>query len=171
MPQPDRRPCDLHQTGVLMKRHVPKYAVGVALLVAALGAVGVATSSASGGTGAAAAAGTTIENKIDALLGKMTVQEKLQQVQLLSDAQITDADAKAGVGGVFSLTDPALINHYQHVAVEQSRLHIPILFAYDTIHGYRTVFPVPLGAASSFDPAVASTDAAVGARESATVGI
>ena len=55
--------------------------------------------------------------------------------------------------------------------MEQSRLHIPILFAYDTIHGYRTIFPVPLGAASSFDPDVARTDASIGARESATVGI
>ena len=101
----------------------------------------------------------------------MTTTEKLQQVQLLSDGQITDADAKAGVGGVFSLVDPAQINHFQHIAVEQSRLHIPILFAYDTIHGYRTIFPVPLGAASSFDPQVAQTDAAIGARESATVGL
>ena len=101
----------------------------------------------------------------------MTVKEKLQQVQLLSDGQINDEDAKAGVGGVFSLTDPAKINHFQHLAVEQSRLHIPILFAYDTIHGYRTIFPVPLGAASSFDPEVAQSDATIGARESATVGI
>ena len=112
-----------------------------------------------------------IEAKVNALLSKMTTQEKLQQVQLLSDGQITDADAKAGVGGVFSLVDPAKIDHYQHVAVEQSRLHIPILFAYDTIHGYRTIFPVPLGAASSFDPTVARKDAAIGARESATVGL
>ena len=112
-----------------------------------------------------------IETEVSALLAKMTVKEKLQQVQLLSDGQVTDADAKAGVGGVFSLTDPAKINHLQHVAVQQSRLHIPILFAYDTIHGYRTIFPVPLGAASSFDPAVARKDAAIGARESATVGI
>jgi beta-glucosidase len=112
-----------------------------------------------------------IDKKVDALVDKMTTKEKLQQVQLLSDGQITDADAKAGVGGVFSLTDPAKINHFQHVAVEQSRLHIPILFAYDTIHGYRTIFPVPLGAASSFDPAVAKSDASIGARESATVGI
>ena len=101
----------------------------------------------------------------------MTVDEKLQQLQLLSDGQITDADAKAGVGGVFSLTDPAKINHFQHVAVEQSRLHIPILFAYDTIHGYRTIFPVPLGAASSFDPRVATADDTIAARETATVGI
>ena len=101
----------------------------------------------------------------------MTVGEKLQQLQLLSDGQITDADAKAGVGGVFSLTDPAKIDHFQHIAVEQSRLHIPILFAYDTIHGYRTIFPVPLGAASSFDPSVATADDTIAARETATVGI
>src|SRR3954453_23303753 len=112
-----------------------------------------------------------IERRVDALVKKMTVDEKLQQLQLLSDGQITDQDAKNGVGGVFSLTDPAKINHFQHVAVEQSRLHIPILFAYDTIHGYRTIFPVPLGAASSFDPAVARADAVVGAKESAAQGL
>ena len=112
-----------------------------------------------------------VEKKVDALLARMTVDEKLQQVQLLSDGQITDDDAEQGVGGVFSLTDPAKINHFQRVAVKKSRLHIPILFAYDTIHGYRTIFPVPLGAASSFDPQVATKDASIGARESATVGI
>jgi beta-glucosidase len=112
-----------------------------------------------------------IERKVDSLLRQMTLDEKLQQIQLLSDGQVTDADAKNGVGGVFSLTDPAKINHLQHVAVEQSRLKIPILFAFDTIHGYRTVFPIPLGAASSFDPGVATADATIGARESATVGL
>jgi len=100
-----------------------------------------------------------VEAKVDALLAKMTTQEKLQQVQLLSDGQVTDADAEAGVGGVFSLVDPARIDELQHIAVEQSRLHIPILFAYDTIHGYRTIFPVPLATASSFDPAVAEAAA------------
>ena len=113
----------------------------------------------------------SVETRVNELLSKMTTEEKLQQVQLLSDGQITDADARAGVGSVFSLVDPVKINHLQHVAVEESRLHIPILFAYDTIHGYRTIFPVPLGAASSFDPEVASTDATIGARESATVGL
>jgi beta-glucosidase len=112
-----------------------------------------------------------IERQVDRLVRQMTLDEKLQQLQLLSDGQITDADAKAGVGGVFSLTDPAKIDHYQHVAVEQSRLHIPILFAYDTIHGYRTIFPIPLGAASSFDPNVAATDHRIGAAETAAVGI
>src|SRR5690242_4455903 len=105
----------------------------------------------------------SVERRVDALVSRMTVDEKLQQVQLLADWQVTDADARAGVGGVFSLTDPAKIDHFQHVAVEQSRLHIPILFAYDTIHGYRTIFPEPLGAASSFDPAVAAADDTIGA--------
>src|SRR4051794_36974359 len=112
-----------------------------------------------------------IEQKVDRLLSKMTLDEKLQQIQLLSDGQITDADAKNGVGGVFSLVDPDKINHFQHIAVEQPRRHIPVLLAYDTIHGFRTIFPVPLGAASSFDPGVGETDAAIGARESATVGL
>ena len=113
----------------------------------------------------------SVETRVNDLLSRMTTEEKLQQVQLLSDGQITDADARAGVGGVFSLTDPAKIRHYQRIAVEESRLGIPILFAYDTIHGYRTIFPVPLGAASSFDPGVARTDARIGARESSTVGL
>jgi beta-glucosidase len=117
------------------------------------------------------AADRNIEHRVDALVKKMTLEEKLQQVQLLSDGQVTDADARNGVGGVFSLVDPQRINELQHIAVDESRLHIPILFAYDTIHGYRTIFPIPLGAASSFDPSVPTTDAAIGARESATVGL
>jgi beta-glucosidase len=112
-----------------------------------------------------------IEAKVNALVRKMTLQEKLDQLTLLSDGQINDAEARKPVGGVFSLTDPERIDHFQHIAVEQSRLHIPILFAYDTIHGYRTIFPIPLGAASSFDPDVARRDARIGARESSTVGI
>ena len=112
-----------------------------------------------------------IEVKVDELLGKMNQEEKLQQIQLLSDGQITDKDAKAGVGSVFSLIDPVKINHFQHIAVDESRLGIPILFAYDTIHGYRTIFPVPLAEASSFDPEVAAAGATFGARESAAVGL
>jgi beta-glucosidase len=118
-----------------------------------------------------APASQSIEKKVDALVSKMTVDEKLQQLQLLSDGQITDAAAKNGVGGVFSLTDPAKIDHYQHIAVEQSRLHIPILFAYDTIHGYRTTFPIPHAQASSYDPTVATADDTIAARETAATGI
>ena len=122
-------------------------------------------------TSNAISARSTIESRIDSLLHRMTVTEKLEQMQLLSDGQVTDADAQKGVGGVFSLTDPEKINHLQHVAVEQSRLHVPILFAFDTIHGFRTIFPIPLGEASSFAPAVAHADASYGARETAATGI
>jgi beta-glucosidase len=72
---------------------------------------------------------------------------------------------------VFSLVDAKRINELQHIAVEQSRLGIPILFAYDTIHGYRTIFPIPLATGSSFDPSVAADDHRFGARESAAVGL
>src|SRR4051794_18865542 len=159
-----------------MKKHVRRAAIAVAatLAISGVGAGVLAATQSSDEQALAPArapADRSIERKVNKLVHQMTVDEKLQQVQLLSDGRITDADAKAGVGGVFSLVDPVKINHFQHVAVEQSRLHIPILFAYDTIHGYRTIFPAPLGAASSFDPAVAHTDAAIGARESATVGI
>lgn len=158
--------------GSARRRTVARGATALALVLATGGGV---VASASGDptplTPAAPRLDAATEHKIDVLIGKMTLQEKLQQLQLLSDGQITEADAKAGVGSVFSLVDPVKINQIQHVAVEQSRLHIPILFAYDTIHGYRTIFPVPLAAASSFDPAVAEADASFGARESAAVGI
>ena len=61
---------------------------------------------------------------------------------------------------------------FRRIAVEESRLHIPILFAFDTIHGFRTIFPIPLGTGASFDPQVASDRRArIGARESAAVGL
>ncbi len=157
--------------------NVRRAATTTAMVVALSAAVGgsVLAGTRSGDEAALAptrgAASHDIESRVTSLLDKMTLTEKLQQIQLLSDGQVTDADAKAGVGSVFSLVDPVKINHLQHVAVEQSRLHIPLLFAFDTIHGYRTVFPVPLGAASSFDPAGVAADATIGARESAAVGL
>jgi len=113
----------------------------------------------------------TLEKKIDALIAQMTLQEKLEQIQLLPNFMVTDDEVRRGLGSVLSLTDPREINRLQHIAVEQSRLHIPLLFAFDTIHGFRTIFPIPLGAASSFDPQVARLDARFGARESAAVGL
>ncbi len=112
-----------------------------------------------------------IEKRVNDLLKRMTLDEKLQQVQLLPDFLATDEEARKGLGSAFSVTDPQRINQLQHIAVEQTRLHIPMLFAFDTIHGFRTIFPAPLGAASSFDPQVAADDHRFGARESAAVGL
>ena len=156
-----------------IRRRATAVAAVAAVSVAIGGSVLAATRSADESALAPTRAqpGRSIEARVDALLKRMTTAEKLQQIQLLADNQVTEADAQAGVGSVFSLVDPVKINQLQRVAVEQSRLHIPILCAYDTIPGYRTIFPVPLGAAASFDPADVQAGAAIGARESAVVGL
>jgi beta-glucosidase len=112
-----------------------------------------------------------IEAKVNDLLSKMTLEEKLEQIQLLPDFLVTEQEVRKGLGSVLSVTDPKRIRELQRIAVEESRLKIPILFAFDTIHGFRTVFPIPLGAGASFDPRVASDDHKYGARESAVVGL
>src|SRR5215204_1223633 len=112
-----------------------------------------------------------IESRVNHLLSKMTLEEKLQQIQLLPDFMVTEEEVRNGLGSILSVTDPAQIREYQRIAVEESRLKIPLLFAFDTIHGFRTIFPIPLGTGASFDPSVASDDARFGARESAAVGL
>ena len=98
-----------------------------------------------------------IEKKVDDLVQQMTLQEKLHAAAARRGlAGHGRPRPRKGVGGVFSLTDPTLIDKFQHMAVEQSRLHIPILFAFDTIHGYRTVFPIKLATAGGFDPSAAA---------------
>jgi beta-glucosidase len=113
----------------------------------------------------------SIESRVNDLLSRMTLEEKLEQVTLLPDFKVTEDEVRRGLGSILSLTDPARIRALQRIAVEESRLGIPLLFAFDTIHGFRTVFPTPLGAGASFDPEVASDDALFGARESAAAGL
>jgi beta-glucosidase len=117
------------------------------------------------------AADRSIERRVSALLGRMTLEEKLQQIQLLPDFRVTEEDVRRGLGAVLSETRPERIRELQRIAVEESRLGIPLLFAFDTIHGFRTVFPIPLGTGASFDPRMAFEDARFGARESAAVGL
>jgi beta-glucosidase len=117
------------------------------------------------------AADRAVESRVSALLSRMTLQEKLEQIQLLPDFLVTEEEVRKGLGSVLSVTDPARIRELQRIAVEESRLKIPILFAFDTIHGFRTIFPIPLGTGASFDPQVAFDDHRYGARESAAVGL
>jgi beta-glucosidase len=112
-----------------------------------------------------------IESRVNNLLSKMTLEEKLEQIQLLPDFLVTEAEVRKGLGSVLSVTDATRIRELQRIAVEESRLKIPMLFAFDTIHGFRTVFPIPLAAGASFDPQVAFDDHTYGARESAAVGL
>jgi beta-glucosidase len=79
--------------------------------------------------------------------------------------------AKGLVGSLTGVNDAEAANHYQHIAVEKSRLHIPILFARDVIHGHRTTFPVPLALAASWDPGAAETVARFGATEARADGL
>jgi beta-glucosidase len=113
----------------------------------------------------------TIESRVNHLLSRMTLEEKLEQIQLLPDFLVTEGEVRKGLGSVLSVTDPVRIRALQRIAVEESRLKIPMMFAFDTIHGFRTIFPIPLGAGASFDPAVAVDDHTYGARESAAVGL
>jgi beta-glucosidase len=145
----------------------------LALVLAAAGGVVAGTQSSDERAlqPAAARADRDVERRVNALLAKMTLQEKLEQIQLLPDFMVTEDEVRNGLGSVLSVTDPARIRELQRIAVEESRLKIPLLFAFDTIHGFRTIFPIPLAAGASFDPRVAFNDHRYGARESAAVGL
>jgi len=108
----------------------------------------------------------------------MTLAEKFGQLQILdghSDGRYRDEHLemvrRGLLGSTLNVRGARRTNEIQHIAMEQSRLKIPVLFGFDVIHGYRTVFPVPLGEASSWDPASVERAAAVAAAESRAAGI
>lgn len=112
-----------------------------------------------------------IDARVDALLARMTTDEKIGQVtQLLATDVTPEMIRKGEVGSILSDTDAAGMARLQKLAVEQSRLHIPILFGFDVIHGYRTLFPIPLAMAGSFDPAVERQAAEIAAEEASAGG-
>src|SRR5271154_2884067 len=109
------------------------------------------------------------------LLREMTVEEKIGQMNQLfmfGHSTQTEERIKNGeVGSLLFITDPAEINRLQHIAVDQSRLHIPLIFGFDVIHGFRTIYPVPLAMAASWDPAEMEKVQRMAAREASSVGI
>ncbi len=122
-----------------------------------------------------------IEQRVDTLLRQMTLEEKIGQLNQYSSGMATgpgtgrshyeDMIAAGKIGSLLNVVDPKVANAFQKVAIEKSRLHIPILYGYDTIHGFRTVFPVNIGLAASWDPALVEEASRLAARESAAVGI
>jgi beta-glucosidase len=145
------------------------------LVAGAVGAGSLAAAQVPATTGPASSA---VESRVESLLRRMTLEEKLGQLQQL-DGQ-TDGRyrpehidlAKAGrLGSTLNVRGAAHVNALQTAAVEGSRLRIPLLFGFDTIHGYRTIFPIPLGEAASFDPALAEATARAAAAEAAAVGL
>jgi beta-glucosidase len=121
----------------------------------------------------------SVRERADALLNQMTVEEKAGQLNQGSGITVVDAIkevtddavARGQVGSILWQVDVKEINRLQHVAVERSRLHIPLLVGFDVIHGYRTLFPVPLAMASSWDPSVEEQAQRVAAEDSRAAGI
>ena len=123
----------------------------------------------------------SIEAKVDALLKRMTLAEKVGQlVQYTSGAPMGPTRgnedypamvAKGEVGSLFNVADAHAANEYQHIAVERSRLHIPLLFGLDVVHGYRTLGPIPLGLASTWDLGIVEQSARLAAEEASASGV
>jgi beta-glucosidase len=115
------------------------------------------------------------------LLGQMTLEEKIGQLNLLATGfDVTGPVASRNVeesvreglaGGVFNLYTPARVRKLQEVAVGQSRLHIPLLFGYDVIHGHKTIFPIPLGLACTWNLELIEKCARVAAEEASADGV
>lgn len=124
---------------------------------------------------AAAFAQQTEEERVEALLQQMTLQEKIGQLNQLSVGgfdQNTAGMMRAGmVGSILNEVNPKVLNRYQKVAVEESRLGIPIIISRDVIHGFRTMFPIPLGLAATFDPELVQQGARVAAKEATAFGV
>ncbi len=123
----------------------------------------------------------SLDARVETLLGKMTLEEKAGQLVQYSAGQPTgpgtgrtdyeDMIAKGQIGALFNISTAKETNAYQRIAVEKSRLQIPIIFGLDVIHGFRTIFPVPLALASTWDPPLVEQAARVAAREASATGI
>src|SRR6202051_2344888 len=112
------------------------------------------------------------ERRINALLARMPLAEKLGQLQQLDGEgngnfrpEHRDLVRKGLLGSTLNVRGAQRTNELQRIAVDESRLKIPVLLGFDVIHGYRTIFPVPLAEASSWDPAVAERSASIAAAE------
>lgn len=122
-----------------------------------------------------------VESKIDALVKQMTLEEKVGQLVTYSAGAPTGpgtgrSDYKEMIvtgqlGSLFNITGADQTNAMQKIAIEKSRLHIPLLFGLDIIHGYRTEFPVPLGMSATWDPALVERAAHVAAKEASHEGV
>ncbi len=122
-----------------------------------------------------------LDNRVESILKQMTVEEKVGQLVQYSAGQPTgpgtgrtdyaDMIAHGQIGSLFNVIDPHEINKYQKIAMEKARLHVPILFGLDVIHGFKTEFPIPLGLASTWDPSIVERASRVAAMEASADGI
>jgi len=119
--------------------------------------------------------GSEVEKKIDALLSRMTTEEKIGQMHQLSPwgdpTQTADLIRKGKIGSVLNIVDPVALNALQQTAMEESRLKIPLIVGRDVIHGFKTIFPIPLGQAASFNPQMIEEGARISAIEASSQGV
>ena len=117
----------------------------------------------------------TEEQRVESLLQQMTLQEKIGQLNQLSvggfDQNTADMMRAGMVGSILNECNPKVLNRYQKAAVEESRLGIPLIISRDVIHGFKTMFPIPLGLAATFDPELVQQGARVAAIEATASGI
>ncbi len=113
--------------------------------------------------------------KINSLLTKMTLQEKIGQMNQLNEwnnsAEMEQTIRSGSVGSFLNTVDAKRSNELQRIAVEETRLGIPLIFARDVIHGFKTIFPIPLGQAATWNPQLAENGARVAAMEASAAGI
>jgi beta-glucosidase len=119
-----------------------------------------------------------VERQVNALLAQMTLAEKLGQLQQLDGEgngnfrpEHLELARKGLLGSTLGVRNGGRPNQLQRVAVEESRLKIPLLFGFDTIHGYRTIFPIPLAEAASWDPSLAERSSSIAAKEAYAAGL
>ena len=116
-----------------------------------------------------------IEQRVERLLSRMTLAEKIGQMNQVSAggdvSNYADALRKGQIGSILNEVDPVNINEFQRISMEESRLGIPLLVARDVIHGYHTVFPIPLGLAATFDPELVEEGARAAALEATAQGV
>ena len=116
-----------------------------------------------------------VESRVEALLSRMTQAEKIGQMNQVSAggdvSNYAESIRKGQVGSILNEVDPVKINAFQRLAVEESRLGIPLLVGRDVIHGFHTVFPIPLGLAATFDPDLVEEGARVAAVEATSQGV
>ena len=114
-----------------------------------------------------------IERRVNALLEQMTIEEKAGQLSQFAGTspETMDLVKQGKAGSLLGVLGAKEANEAQRTAVEQSRLKIPLILGYDVIHGFRTIFPVPLASASSFDPQLIEQAERVAAKESTAAGL
>lgn len=147
-----------------------KYLRNLFLLAVTVAAV----SCTAGQTASTVGTSADVEKKVEQLLGKMTLAEKIGQMNQVSAggdvSNYAESLRKGQIGSILNEVDPEKINAYQHIAVEESRLGIPLLVGRDVIHGYHTIFPIPLGLAATFDPELVEKGARIAAVEATSQG-